>query len=289
MRISVPGSGGPTVSAQRGLGSSGLVWVRYGEASVWPKPIVTATPSCSRARRTSSGATGAPPSIDSRQLETSRGRAACSSSIRMSIVGTLSISVPRSASNSSSIRAGSKPAGSTCVPPVCSAPRVASPQPAVWNIGIGLIHTSSGPASFTSANMRLTATRPRWGSIAPLGKPVVPDVYWIWAMSPGATSGRGTSSADATNSSHRERSTTSRSPGKSGRVLSTTASRSVPRCCGWTRTPQAWDWRRTCASSAARYAGLTVTRVSPANAAPNSTRGHSGRLAAQIAMCSPGR
>src|SRR3954449_2849093 len=31
MRLSVPGSGGPTVSAQRGFGSSGRVWVRYGE------------------------------------------------------------------------------------------------------------------------------------------------------------------------------------------------------------------------------------------------------------------
>ena len=36
---------------------------------------------------------------------------------------------------------------------------------------------------------RALVTSPRWCSRAPLGNPVVPDVYWIWAASPGRTPG----------------------------------------------------------------------------------------------------
>jgi hypothetical protein len=36
---------------------------------------------------------------------------------------------------------------------------------------------------------RALVTSPRWCSRAPLGNPVVPEVYWIWAGSPGRTVG----------------------------------------------------------------------------------------------------
>src|SRR5713101_7497039 len=51
--------------------------------------------------------------------------------------------------------------------------------------------------------------------------------------------------------------------------------------------PRARDCLRTNASSSPRYAGLTVTSVRPARAAPSSIITHCGPLAAQIATCSP--
>src|SRR6516162_6568474 len=51
--------------------------------------------------------------------------------------------------------------------------------------------------------------------------------------------------------------------------------------------PRARDCLRTNTSSSPRYAGLTVTGVRPARAAPSSIITHCGPLAAQIATCSP--
>ncbi len=63
-------------------------------------------------------------------------------------------------------------------------------QPAVWNSGIGLTYASPGCRLSRPAKKRALLVRPRWCSSAPLGKPVVSEVYWIWAMSSGRTSGR---------------------------------------------------------------------------------------------------
>src|SRR5450631_458323 len=68
----------------------------------------------------------------------------------------------------------------------------------------------------------------------------------------------------------------------------TVASIGLPRNSGTTRTPAARDCFRTYSTSPDRRPGLTVTRMTPAMAAPNSTMIHSGMLWAQIATRSPG-
>ena len=47
----------------------------------------------------------------------------------------------------------------------------------MWNIGIATSATSSGRKSLTAADCARLATRLRWVSITPLGRPVVPDEY----------------------------------------------------------------------------------------------------------------
>ena len=96
---------------------------------------------------------------------------------------------------------------------------------------------------------------PRWWSSAPLGNPVVPDVYWIWAGSPGATSGRPTpGDAGARNSFQPVMSAgaaasdgkriASRRPGSSGRTSSRKAAIGL-RNSGTRKMPEAPDWRST--------------------------------------------
>ncbi len=63
-------------------------------------------------------------------------------------------------------------------------------QPPVWKSGIGFTQAlRSSPSSTRSRMNRALFTMPWWCSRAPLGKPVVPEVYWICTGSVGATSG----------------------------------------------------------------------------------------------------
>ena len=57
----------------------------------------------------------------------------------MSIVGTQSVAVTRSVSMSSSTSAGSKESTGMWTAPACNDPSTPTAQPAVWNIGIGLM------------------------------------------------------------------------------------------------------------------------------------------------------
>jgi hypothetical protein len=170
----------------------------------------------------------------------------------------------------------------------CTAPSVTSTHPAVWNSGSGLTHTSPGPACKISAQNRALLVIPRCRKTAPFGKPVVPEVYWICASSSGCTSGR--------------RSVADPEPTKLSQSASEITSRrleSWPRTCasvcqvnaaiaGASTIPAARDWPNTYPTSRPRSAGLTVTRVRPAKATPNSISSHSGELAAHTATRSPG-
>jgi len=77
-------------------------------------------------------------------------------------------------------------------------------SPATWNWGVVIVRISSGPNSwFICTDTSEEATRPSYDSIAPFGRPVVPEVYRIAAGScidsgPPGASGPGT---DATASS----------------------------------------------------------------------------------------
>ena len=77
------------------------------------------------ARRRVSVATGAPPWLTRRSVETSRGRASCSSASAASIVGTTSVAVTRSASTRSSAAAGSNWGSVTWQPPCHTVARTA--------------------------------------------------------------------------------------------------------------------------------------------------------------------
>src|SRR5581483_10938158 len=77
----------------------------------------------------------------------------------------------------------------TIRPRAWTGPRVATTQPAVWNIGIGLTQASSDVNPRRPMESRALLVIARWASRAPFGNPVVPDVYWIWAGSSGVTAG----------------------------------------------------------------------------------------------------
>ena len=137
--------------------------------------------------------------------------------------------------------------------------------------------------------MRALFVNPRWCSSAPLGKPVVPDVYWICTGSSGPTSGScSVDVPDARNASKSVKAIASRSPGSSLRTVSSDCAIGLPRNSGSRKIPAAPDCSSTYLSSPGLYAGLTVTRVRPASAAPNSTTSHSGMLGAHTATRSPG-
>ena len=190
------------------------------------------------------------------------------------------MTVPRYLSMSSSIHPGSKRGRTTWVPSVCTSPRVISPHPATWKYGIGLTSTSPARRPMASAASRALLVSPRWVSTAALGRPVVPEVYRICAGPAGSTSGSGPPSPDG----HSPSVITSRSRGSRSRTPARIAACAPPR----RNTPRAPECPSTCASSSAWYAGLTVTSVSPASPAANSSSTQSGPLPAQTATGSPG-
>ena len=87
---------------------------------------------------------------------------------------------------------------------------------------------------------------PRWCSSAPLGNPVVPDVYWICAGSPGATEGSVNASSDkARNCAQSVKLTVSRSSGALPLAVRTASAMSKPRYSGVKKIPAARDCCRT--------------------------------------------
>ena len=177
---------------------------------------------------------------------------------------------------------------STCVPVLCTMPSVSSPPPATWNSGIGLTPASPARMPIASAASRALLVRPRWVSTAAFGRPVVPEVYRICAGLAGSTSGRRPPSPDAQKPSHSPSGITSRSSGRRSRTVARIAGSELPRCSAARKMPRAPECPSTCASSSAWYAGLTVTSVTPASPAANSSSTHSGQLPAHTATRSPG-
>ena len=93
---------------------------------------------------------------------------------------------------------------------------------------------------------RALLTIPRWWSTAPLGKPVVPEVYWICAAASGLTVGSARSAAAwAQNASQPANETTSRSAGRSPRTCCTISAIRLARYSGTRKMPSACDWPST--------------------------------------------
>ncbi len=188
------------------------------------------TPSVDSTRRTRAGGTVAPPLKAHRMLERSRPGKSGWSSWASSMVGTPTNRVPRSDSIRCSIRPGSNPGGRTWVNRPCTAPSVTSTHPAVWISGIGLTHTSPGPACKISAQNRALLVIPRCRKTAPFGKPVVPEVYWICAASSGRTSGRRSAGdPEPTKLSQSASEITSRRLGSWSRTCAKVCAKSAPR------------------------------------------------------------
>ena len=128
---------------------------------------------------------------------------------------------------------------------------------------------SPAPMAKRMAPKRAALVMPLWVSSAPLGVPVVPEVYTSWATSSGATGrGGGSSGPDAQNAAQSLKATTSRRAGSSPRSASIVPRTSWPRCAATVKTAADADCPRTWRSSSVRSAGLTGTRINPASAAP---------------------
>ncbi len=148
----------------------------------------------------------------------------------MNIVGTPYSAVQRSSCTACSVVTGSNAgAGNTTAAPWLNAPSTPITMPKQWYIGTGMHSRSSWPTSITSVT-KYPLLRMLWcDSVAPLGKPVVPEVYWMligsskdsvtncsssrtWSAAPPATSSASHSAAPMN--------TTSASSGQSGRTCS---------------------------------------------------------------------
>ncbi len=252
METSVWGKGRPTVSQTSSGLSSALDWVITGQASVCPYTVWKSHPYSWRTRRTSSGCTIDPPLMASFTEETSRRCAAWASSMAVSMVGTHMRVSTRSASMRAFILEPSNCRARMMRQPNCTGPRVLMEQPAVWNIGMQFSTVQSGVISPRSKIRRALLVRPRWVNTAPLGKPVVPEVYWIWAGSSGPTAGRAaTGEGWANSASGSVMSTTSRRAGSSAATLAAICAMGLPRCSGVRNSPTERDWRSTKSSSRA--------------------------------------
>ncbi len=108
----------------------------------------------------------------------------------MNIAGTPYSAVARSSCTADIAATASKEAaGRIIAAPDAAAAIVPITQPKQWYSGTGMQIRSSPVSCSRSAMKRPLLTILRWLSSTPLGEPVVPDVYWILAMSPPSISG----------------------------------------------------------------------------------------------------
>ena len=141
-------------------------------------------------RLTRSGATSAPPESAARTEERSRVSNPGSSVSAIRTVGTPASAAARSDSIRSSIRPGLEREHGDVRELVRDAAQRAEAatrgveQRERVHVGLARREARTRPASAGALFVR-----PRWCSSAPFGKPVVPDVYWIWTGSSGPTSG----------------------------------------------------------------------------------------------------
>lgn len=151
------------------------------------------------------------------------------------------MNVTRRSSMSRRVAAGSNAATRTHVPPLSSTGSVSMFSPAVWKSGADTSATSPATRSWSIRTLIAFQVMLPWVRVAPLGDPVVPDVYMIMQGSSSAT-GRssGASSAAASSSSYRPSRAMRSRTGVPPRTPSTSSA-----CEGaWTSTdaPQSASW-----------------------------------------------
>ena len=108
----------------------------------------------------------------------------CSTSIWI-IVGTTKVEVPPWSATQSKKAAGSNRAIRMLLAPRVK--KVSTLDPLPWENGPAWIMPSPGPAQNSSEVLMIVAiTRHRSASMAPLGRPVVPEVYRSWLSRSGS-------------------------------------------------------------------------------------------------------
>ena len=131
----------------------------------------------------SDSGTGAPPTMSTRRLLRSRVAKSGCCDMNRNIAGTPNIIVTRCFSMSSSTMPGSNICSTTTAAPLVSAGIGVTLSPPMWKSGATTSVTSSiSPSNARDALMLFQRTLP-CVSMAPLGRPVVPDVYMIQATS----------------------------------------------------------------------------------------------------------
>ena len=107
------------------------------------------------------------------------------------IAGTPNIVVTRCAAMSASARPGSKARCRMMSPPFWNVTSVVTLRPPMWKIGAGVSVTSFCSTSKACSALMLFHQKLPCVSMAPFGRPVVPEVYMIIATSSSPTSTRG--------------------------------------------------------------------------------------------------
>ena len=145
--------------------------------------------------RSNGSGTGAPPHMMTRKDDRSAASKSGCWATNSSIAGTAKVVVTRYSRTSAIKRAGSKARCSTTCPPFCQQLKGVTLRPPIWNSGAITRLTSFSDTSAPSAPLMLAHQKLPWVSMAPLGRPVVPDVYMITATSSSAVSTRSASGA----------------------------------------------------------------------------------------------
>ncbi len=183
-------------------GRPGWLKVTTGLVSDMPKPSRTGQPNRrSKPCRTSTGSE-APPEMHIRRVETSAPDGCWSSAAYM--VGTPSKTVARSRATASRTAPGSNRGIRTREAPLRTAALMVQICPKMWNSGRQPTTTSSGVIRWISTPLTsVLCRRPAWVRTAPLGRPVVPEVYSRTAMSsPSASATPGSGSCPASASAN---------------------------------------------------------------------------------------
>ena len=173
---STPGTGRPTDHG-RSRHSSPSAQVTIEVASVSPHTFAKVTPGrrpTAPARKAS--ATGAPPKQTVRSAGRSAGSKAGSASIRWIIAVTPAKKVIRWAMNASRMSATRKRGWNTRAAPCAPNPTSCDTMPVAWNRGATTRVRSVAVTPNTEATVPALNTRLPWVCMAPLGRPVVPEV-----------------------------------------------------------------------------------------------------------------
>ena len=167
-------------------------------------------------------------------------------------------------------------------------------KPNVWKNGFTTRYLSPGPSRAHSAHARATPRDRSCEVIAPLLRPVVPEVNMMSLTSPGRTvAARRRASASepaCRNASHSSGTRTTRpsrssSPGPA--AARRLPSRSTPRKSPATNSARAPLRPITSSASGPVNRVLTGTSVAPAPSVPSAVSSHSGPFGAHIATRSP--
>src|SRR4051794_13863399 len=175
---STVGTANPTESACVPAYSCGRN-VDTDDVSVSPKPLPTrALPNADLIRPTSDGAIGAPPYVASSTLDRSNSPTFGCVSAYQKIAGTVVTTVMRSSTIALRKRCTSKVGMTMVVPPSASVGSSCELQPVTWNNGTDTRLRIGSPSRGNRMRMTFSmfVTKFSFVVIAPLGKPVVPDV-----------------------------------------------------------------------------------------------------------------